>query len=897
MDRHQKYLLGLLKEIDAICQAHGVEYTICGGTLLGAFRHGGFIPWDDDADICMTADNWEKFKKACETDLPEGRLLGAPELQEDYGFQCPRYVDTTTTRYFKAGSLSRGFPGEVIDIFILDPIADGVEALRRYMESVVLIHEISNCASTAANRYGIDARLVYEWEQIAQEKGRLEACRMLDARMKETFDDAGQNYIYRWQWGIYPMPKSVFENAVYVPFEDTQLPVPQGIFERLFWEYDERWPEFPPSVSVNQHGTPFSLDFSFQEFREGFTPSQDAGMLEQDMAWRKHTLMDNGPLLYGLRDDLAKARGCVLSAELERHVQRYAAEFERAYDERDATALFAILGEYIDRQDTGGLVGYPGYNSVNRFIDPVLAETTDEIFEAAVFALVGQDRLRSARRFVDAWCQTGHEATPLMDECQAHIRAFIDAVACYERGKYARGLVLSDGIRSVFPESNMQLKLNCLLLQALAEQGDADAKARFAEALSVAERLFADDGFYLKLQGDVCSSEGDEEAARALWMQATELTCNGFVLEDAFQKTGYHPTWMREAEWAELAGIAEWEGELPERVNHAAPATPKLPKRTYPMAEEVPECLYRLLRELASICDREGIPYSVSGRAVRALKDEGRLPDTLEAFGIYCAPSDLERLANAIAADASLSGNRFFEYSGTNPSMKKGIGCYCARDTALLRMSTPSWAKRSPYLGIAMNPIENLATRYKVEPVSELASVVAEAVPVAKAAESEKRLETENRSSGLAARMASAFKRAFASGAGSAASSDSSRDAAAKEPSKQGESRPESVFAYEQIEDARGVRFSVLAGMDLCGVELNSEFKLKAADVCSTVVSGDTLLQRGALPQDYFQREKAAAAVRKELKRRYEPFAKNYEEISEAVAQKQRSIQQSADAR
>ena len=49
----QQVYLELLKEFDALCQHHGLRYDLAGGSLLGAVRHGGFIPWDDDIDVCM----------------------------------------------------------------------------------------------------------------------------------------------------------------------------------------------------------------------------------------------------------------------------------------------------------------------------------------------------------------------------------------------------------------------------------------------------------------------------------------------------------------------------------------------------------------------------------------------------------------------------------------------------------------------------------------------------------------------------------------------------------------------------------------------------------------------------------------------------------------------------
>ena len=70
----QKIELELLLEFDRICRKNNIKYSITGGTLLGAVRHGGFIPWDDDADVSMLRVEYEKFVKVCDTELDKSRF-------------------------------------------------------------------------------------------------------------------------------------------------------------------------------------------------------------------------------------------------------------------------------------------------------------------------------------------------------------------------------------------------------------------------------------------------------------------------------------------------------------------------------------------------------------------------------------------------------------------------------------------------------------------------------------------------------------------------------------------------------------------------------------------------------------------------------------------------------
>ena len=69
LKRLQSVCLDLLMEIDRICRKNKIEYTLEGGTLIGAVREHGFIRWDDDADISMTRDEYNKFCIACQKSL------------------------------------------------------------------------------------------------------------------------------------------------------------------------------------------------------------------------------------------------------------------------------------------------------------------------------------------------------------------------------------------------------------------------------------------------------------------------------------------------------------------------------------------------------------------------------------------------------------------------------------------------------------------------------------------------------------------------------------------------------------------------------------------------------------------------------------------------------------
>lgn len=122
----QKIILSIAIEIKQICERHNIPYIILGGTQLGAIRHGGFIPWDDDFDIGMKRKDYERFIQICKTELNSNKYFLQTENTEEYYAYCFAKIQLKDTKFIE--EFSKNVPvhqGIFVDIFPYDNLPNG----------------------------------------------------------------------------------------------------------------------------------------------------------------------------------------------------------------------------------------------------------------------------------------------------------------------------------------------------------------------------------------------------------------------------------------------------------------------------------------------------------------------------------------------------------------------------------------------------------------------------------------------------------------------------------------------------------------------------------------------------------------------------------------------------
>lgn len=119
MNEIQKTLFKMMEEIHRLCVDNGLKYYMVGGTMLGAVRHKGFIPWDDDMDISMPREDYDQFINLPRNTLPEWMEIKRP-LENDINLGYSKVMNRNTT--LVEAFMKEKVGGVFIDIFPLDGI-------------------------------------------------------------------------------------------------------------------------------------------------------------------------------------------------------------------------------------------------------------------------------------------------------------------------------------------------------------------------------------------------------------------------------------------------------------------------------------------------------------------------------------------------------------------------------------------------------------------------------------------------------------------------------------------------------------------------------------------------------------------------------------------------------
>ena len=245
--------LQVLDVIETICRKHDITYFADWGTMLGTVRHGGYVPWDDDMDICMKRADYTRFKEAAKTELPKNFRIHDYEHQEDHWLFLSRVANSVHIN-FEPEHMKQfhNFPYIAgIDIFVLDYLYKDEQQEKQRCEEVKHIIAVADSIIAGEIAQPVKEANLIQLEQkyhktfnrkLDNRHMGIELYRLAEEQMSRVPEEQSDRMAQIFPWGLLGnrgQDKKYYEKFVRLPFEDTTMPVPADYHRILSGKYHD----------------------------------------------------------------------------------------------------------------------------------------------------------------------------------------------------------------------------------------------------------------------------------------------------------------------------------------------------------------------------------------------------------------------------------------------------------------------------------------------------------------------------------------------------------------------------------------------------------------------------------------------------------------------------------
>ncbi len=256
--------LEIVRDVAAVCMRHGLQLYMMGGTFLGAVRHHGFIPWDDDVDLALSRPDYETFLSVAPDELTGGHTLRHFASDPDMPYYPAQVLDPAF-RILDTSATEEKERCAWIDLFPLDGVPDGALSFffykyrLLYLRMMLKYSQFSEIVAVGLAHRPLHERLLIALGKHLRLEKRLDTgkrMRLIDRQLKKyPYEGAGRVVNFMGAYKFREMfPKKIYDDAAEYPFEDMMLPAPRDydtVLRQMYGDYMTP----PPDREKNKHGT------------------------------------------------------------------------------------------------------------------------------------------------------------------------------------------------------------------------------------------------------------------------------------------------------------------------------------------------------------------------------------------------------------------------------------------------------------------------------------------------------------------------------------------------------------------------------------------------------------------------------------------------------------------
>ena len=248
-------LLIILAEIDSFCKDNNINYYLIGGTLIGAIRHNGFIPWDDDIDIGMMRDDYEKFMSNYSSESNRTKAIDFRNFKH-YIWPAGKVIHTDTLLY--ENNYTKASIGVNVDVFPWDVAPGSLDSAKKHCRKINIYRDIltlkhltvSKKRGFAKNALVVMGKILY----VVPDKWLLSRIHNLSCQYKDQDSKYVCNFSGAWKEKEI-VNKYIFSSSLLHNFEGKLYPIPSGYDEFLTCIYGDYMKLPPKEKQVTHHGS------------------------------------------------------------------------------------------------------------------------------------------------------------------------------------------------------------------------------------------------------------------------------------------------------------------------------------------------------------------------------------------------------------------------------------------------------------------------------------------------------------------------------------------------------------------------------------------------------------------------------------------------------------------